>query len=58
MKTDIDYNVIDNMATFGGSFVKSLAECMRRADDVNFIKLKNAFTDYYQEYLPEKWNLG
>ena len=38
------------MAQFGGSFVKSLALAMRHADRGNFIKLKNAFPEYWEEY--------
>lgn len=31
-----EIDVIDKMAKYGGSFVKALAECFRRADTFNF----------------------
>jgi pyruvate/2-oxoacid:ferredoxin oxidoreductase beta subunit len=45
-----DERVIEAMETYGGSFVKALAECLRRADVNNYQKLKNTFTDYFNEY--------
>ena len=42
--------VIAAMETYGGSFVKALAECFNRADAYNFAKLKAAFPDIWQEY--------
>lgn len=50
MKTDQDLKIIEAMETYGGSFVKALAECFRRADHQNFIKLKTTFSEYWQQY--------
>jgi len=44
------YYVILAMKKFGGSFVKSLAEAFRTADEKNFQKLKNCFPEYWSEY--------
>jgi len=51
-----EYKVVNNMANFGGSFVKALAEAFRRADPINFVKLKNAFAEYWEEYAQSKWD--
>ena len=48
--TDEEMIVVDAMAKFGGSFVKSLAECFYRADPINFKKLKDTFPEYWEEY--------
>lgn len=45
-----DAAVVEAMATYGGSFVKALAECFTRADAHNFIRLKATFGDYWHEY--------
>lgn len=42
--------IVEAMETYGGSFVKALAECFRRADRYNFVILKNAFYAYWEEY--------
>ena len=42
--------VIDAMETYGGSFVKDLAECFRRADPQNFAKLAATFSEYWEQY--------
>lgn len=48
--TDQDIKVVDCMEKYGGSFVKALAECFRRADPMNFIKLKTTFAAYWKQY--------
>ncbi len=48
--TDSEMAVIEAMETYGGSFVKALAECFRRADPINFGKLKNTFSEYWSRY--------
>lgn len=53
---DLMYQVIDNMEKYGGSFVKALAECLRRADKFNRATLVDAFAKYMDEYLPERWS--
>lgn len=45
-----EYRIVENMRTYGGSFVKALAECFTRADRQNFNKLKVTFMNYWQEY--------
>lgn len=54
---DLDYrlDMVKNMKTFGGSFVQALAECFVRADGNNLVKLTRSFSNYVDEYLPEKW---
>jgi len=45
-----EYQTVEAMEKFGGSFVKALARAFHRADPINFIKLKNAFPEYWEEY--------
>lgn len=47
--------IADNMEKYGGSFVKSLAEPIRRADKQNFTKLVIAFHEYFLDYQPKNW---
>ena len=47
---DKEMLVIEAMEKYGGSFVKSLAMCLRLADHVNFKKLKKTFSDYWNQY--------
>ena len=47
---DEELFVIEAMEKYGGSFVKSLAQCFRHADQNNFYKLKSAFPEYWDEY--------
>lgn len=47
--------VVELMHTYGGSFVKCLADCFDRADIHNIRKLLNAFPEYIREYDPERW---
>lgn len=50
-----EFEVVQNMETFGGSFVQSLAQCFYRADNNNFIRLRLAFPEYWEEYSDPKW---
>lgn len=50
MMTEDEHKIIEAMETFGGSFVKALAEAFRRADRMNFNKLKMAFPEYWDTY--------
>lgn len=52
---DFKLMIIENMETYGGSFVKALAECIRRADRNNLYKLCNAFTNYLIDYQPKNF---
>jgi hypothetical protein len=45
-----DYDIVNAMARFGGSFVRNLAAACHTADPVNFLKLKAAFPDVWAEY--------
>lgn len=47
---DDDYIVLETMESYGGSFVKCLAKLFRLADPQNYIKLKVAFAEYWEEY--------
>ena len=51
----MNLKIADNMEKYGGSFVKALAECIRRADPVNLMKLREAFPEYFQTYHPSQW---
>jgi len=42
--------MIEAMEKYGGSFVKALAVCLRRADSINFDKLHTAFPEYVEKY--------
>jgi hypothetical protein len=48
--SDEDCDIIECMETFGGSFVQALAVCFRRADSVNYQKLKSTFSEYWEGY--------
>ena len=38
------------MKVFGGSFVVALSDAMRRADQDNLRRLKDAFPEYWKQY--------
>ncbi len=48
--TEEEYKIVDCMEKYGGSFVKSLAQCFRHADTANFRKLFTTFNDYWEIY--------
>lgn len=48
--TEEEIKIVEKMALYGGSFVKALAECFFRVDPNNFKKLKNTFSEYWDEY--------
>lgn len=52
---ELGFAITENMLTYGGSFVQSLAECYRRADYENKHKLVKAFYNYFVDYCPENW---
>lgn len=52
---DTKLAITDNMRTYGGGFVKALAECILRADKGNFYKLQDSFGEYFEEYHPINW---
>lgn len=53
---EVKQRVLENMVRYGGSFVQSLSETMRRADNNNLIKIAFIFQNYIEEYSDEKWN--
>lgn len=55
---DLALDIANNMRTYGGSFVKALAECLVLADQTNRYKLAEAFSEYFYNYLPSKWEKG
>jgi len=48
--TDQEFEVVEAMFDYGGSFVQQLSICFHRADPFNFEKLKDAFPEYWEEY--------
>ena len=38
------------MTTFGGGFVKALAQAAHQADPINLERLKQAFPEYWKKY--------
>jgi hypothetical protein len=48
-KTD-DHYILETMEQFGGSFVSYLAMAARHADAVNYWKLRNTFSEYWDEF--------
>lgn len=45
-----DFQVVEAMEKYGGSFVKALAQLCHRADPVNLQKIKYTWPDYWEEY--------
>jgi hypothetical protein len=45
-----DWDVVEAMRTYGGSFVHALAVCYQRADAENQHRLKAAFPELWVEY--------
>lgn len=45
------YHVYTAMINYGGSFVKALGNALAHADSFNAARIKQAFPDYWQEYL-------
>lgn len=46
--------VAENMQRYGGGFVQNLGRALARADDRNISRIKEAFPDYWEEYLHMK----
>lgn len=53
---DQELDIVNNMSKYGGSFVKSLAECFHHADSINKDKLIKAFPGYWNQYGSDKWD--
>jgi hypothetical protein len=45
-----DYEIVQAMERFGGSFVRALAAACHCADPVNFAKIRAAFPDLWKKY--------
>lgn len=45
-----EYDIIEAMHTYGGGFVRALAQCWRAADRDNRKKLLAAFPDLFKQY--------
>ena len=45
-----EIEIVRAMETYGGSFVKALAQCYWHADPENFSKLQFTFRGYWEQY--------
>ena len=54
----VDYETLQAMDIYGGSFIKALAECYKRADYENAKILRNAFRHYFDKYAKMAKQLG
>lgn len=45
-----DFAIVSAMEKYGGSFVKALAELCHRADHINLAKIKETWSEYWEEY--------
>ena len=45
------YNVTKGMTAYGGSFVKALGKALECADSINQQKIKDAFPEYWKQYV-------
>jgi hypothetical protein len=45
-----DWEIVQAMERFGGSFVRMLAACCHKADPVNFAKIKATWPELWAEY--------
>lgn len=46
----VEADIVDEMAERGGSFVRAIAHAARMADERNYERLRDAFSDYWTEY--------
>lgn len=53
---DLKLEIVKNMQSYGGSFVKSLSECVLRADQNNLWTLVDGFLNYFITYQPCEWD--
>lgn len=51
----MDYKIMELMETYGGSFVQAFADCFRKADPTNRMRLRDAFPELFQTYHPSQW---
>ncbi len=45
-----DYEIVEAMRVYGGSFVRKLAELCGHADLENFTRIKATWPEYWSEY--------
>ncbi len=45
-----DNKIVEAMEKYGGSFVKALAEAARHADPINLQKIKDTWSNYWNDY--------
>jgi len=45
-----DYETLDKMEKYGGSFVKTLAKLVAHADSENLAKIKTTWPEYWDKY--------
>ena len=50
MIPDKDYEMVEAMEKYGGSFVKCLATLLHHADIINYLKLESIFPEYFKQY--------
>lgn len=46
-----DFEVVEKMEKYGGSFVKKIAELCHLADPINLQKIKETWSEYWHEYM-------
>lgn len=51
MRTAEDVRVLEAMRRYGGGFVSRLGEAALAADDDNLQRIKEAFPEYWREYV-------
>lgn len=47
---DLRLDIVNNMETYGGSFVKALAQCILHADKTNLNKIETSWPEYIKKY--------
>lgn len=45
-----DWDVLEAMTTYGGSFVVALANCAKLADQENYNRLKESYKELWERY--------
>jgi len=55
---DKKLKLVENMETYGGSFVKALSVCILRADKNNLYKIISTWRDYINEYASDPRKLS
>jgi hypothetical protein len=45
-----DWEIVNTMERFGGSFVRTLAQLCHLADEENYRRIKGCWPEYWQKY--------